>query len=266
LTETDPRSGLLAAIRTHRFGGRVAITARDDQEARRLAEGGVGVDLVLYPYDAAATSAAKQITDLDEESATKAANTALAPEALEGPAGVIIVGCGRVGDLVGEMLNRHRVPYVALDSNAALVARERQLGKPIFYGDATDPEMLRRCGIASARALVVTMDSPPAVETVVTAARTERPDLIIVARARDAEHAAKLYDLNVTDAVPETIEASLQLSEALLVDIGVPMGLVIASIHEKRDEFRHALQAPERQGRVRRAIRTSTRLSSGGGV
>ena len=46
-----------------------------------------------------------------------------------------------------------------------------------------------------------------------------------------------LYDLGVDDAVPENVEASLQLSEAVLVDIGVPMGLVIASIHERRDEF-----------------------------
>jgi hypothetical protein len=63
----------------------------------------------------------------------------------------------------------------------------------------------------------------------------------------------RLYDLKVTDAVPETIEATLQLSEAALIDIGIPMGLVIASIHEKRDEFRHMLQAPERQ---RHAVRT----------
>ncbi|MCZ7620842.1 MAG: cation:proton antiporter [Myxococcota bacterium] len=66
LTETDARSGLLSAIRTHRFGGRVAITARDEEEGRRLEEGG-GVDLILYPFDEAATSAAKQIADLDEE-------------------------------------------------------------------------------------------------------------------------------------------------------------------------------------------------------
>jgi Kef-type K+ transport system membrane component KefB/voltage-gated potassium channel Kch len=270
LTETDPRSGLLTAIRTHRFGGRVAIAARNDEEARRLQEGG-GVDLVLYPYDDAATSAAKQITDLDEESATKEAAKTLAPTALasaapEGQPRVIIVGCGRVGDLVSEMLTRHDVPYVALDNDSALVARERRRGKPMFYGDATNPELLRRFGIASAHALVVTMDSPVAVESVVTAARAERPDLIIVARASDAEHAAKLYGLNVTDAVPETIEASLQLSEALLVNIGIPMGLVIASIHEKRDEFRRALQGSERQGRVRRAIRASTRSKSGGGA
>ncbi|ANW02212.1 cation:proton antiporter family protein [Bradyrhizobium icense] len=268
LTETDPRSGLLTAVRTHRFGGRVAITARNDQEARRLQEGG-GVDLVLYPFDDAATLAAKQITDLDEEIATKEAVRTLTPAALasaapEGQSRVIIVGCGRVGDLVSEMLARHEVPHVGLDSDSALVARERRRGRPIFYGDATSPELLRRFGIASAQALVATMDNPVAVESVVTAARAERPDLIIVARARDAEHAAKLYDLNVTDAVPEAIEASLQLSEALLVNIGVPMGLVIASIHEKRDEFRSALQGPGREGRLRRAIRASTRRKSGG--
>jgi CPA2 family monovalent cation:H+ antiporter-2 len=86
------------------------------------------------------------------------------------------------------------------------------------------------------------MDSPEAVEAVVGAVRRLRPDVILVARARDARQATKLYELGATDAVPETVEASLQLSEALLVDIGVPMGLVIASIHERRDEVRQALQ------------------------
>jgi CPA2 family monovalent cation:H+ antiporter-2 len=68
-------------------------------------------------------------------------------------------------------------------------------------------------------------------------ARAERGDLLIVVRARDAGHAAHLYALGATDAVPETIEASLQLSEAVLVDLGVPMGPVIATIHEKRAEM-----------------------------
>ena len=61
-------------------------------------------------------------------------------------------------------------------------------------------------------------------------------DLLIIVRARDARHAAHLYAIGATDAVPETIEASLQLSEAVLVDLGVPMGPVIATIHEKRSE------------------------------
>jgi CPA2 family monovalent cation:H+ antiporter-2 len=97
--------------------------------------------------------------------------------------------------------------------------------------------------------LVVTMDSPEGVEAVVGAGRQMRADLTIVARARDALQAQRLYDLGATDAVPETVEASLQLSEAVLVEIGVPMGLVIASIHERRDEFRKALNRPAAPGR-----------------
>jgi CPA2 family monovalent cation:H+ antiporter-2 len=184
---------------------------------------------------------------------------AFTPQPSDSPARVIIVGYGRVGKLVGDMLARHDIPHLAIDSDPTLVARERRDGKVIFYGDATRVELLRRCGIATARALVVTIDASAAVEAVVTVARAERPDLTIVARARDAPHATKLYGLKVTDAVPETIEASLQLSEALLIDIGVPMGLVIASIHEKRDEFRRDLQPSEEDRRTRRAIRTATR-------
>lgn len=184
---------------------------------------------------------------------------ALAPDVTDRAERVIIAGYGRVGDLVGQMLTLHKTPYLAVDNNAALVARERSRGAMIYYGDTAQAELLRRCGIASARGLVVTMDNPAAVEAVVAAARAERPDLVIVARARDPEHAAKLYGIGVTDAVPETIEASLQLSEALLVNIGVPAGTVIASIHEKRDDFRRMLQGPEKEGRERRGIRLSTR-------
>jgi monovalent cation:H+ antiporter-2, CPA2 family len=162
---------------------------------------------------------------------------------------VIIVGYGRVGALIGDMLDRHAIPFIAVDSSAGITSQARSDGKPVYYGDATRPEYLRRCGIETARAVVVTMDSTAANEAVVETTRRLRPDIILVARARDADHARALYELGVTDAVPETIEASLQLSEAVLVDLGVPMGLVIASIHEKRDEFRKLLAvagAPER--------------------
>ena len=135
---------------------------------------------------------------------------------------VIIAGYGRVGRQVGEMLARHKIPYLALDADAARVSEHRRLGNPVYFGDSSNPELLRRCDIANARALVVTLDNPRAVEAVVEAARAERRDITIVARARDARHATALYELGVDDAVPETIEASLQLSEAVLVDVGVP--------------------------------------------
>ena len=184
----------------------------------------------------------------------------LNPEALVAPPEddsnrVIIVGYGRVGALIGEMLDVHRIRYIAVDADPNLTARERSAGKPVYYGDASREEFLRRCGLETARALVITLDKPAANEEVVAAARRLRPDVTIIARARDADHARTLYQLGVSDAVPETIEASLQLSEAALVDLGVPMGLVIASIHEKRDEFRKLLVAagaPERTRSVRR--------------
>jgi CPA2 family monovalent cation:H+ antiporter-2 len=162
---------------------------------------------------------------------------------------VIIVGYGRVGALIGDMLDRHAIPFIAVDANAGVTARARADGKPVYYGDAARPEYLRLCGLETARAVVVTMDAPKANEAVVETTRSLRPNVTLVARARDADHARALYGLGVTDAVPETMEASLQLSEAVLVDLGVPMGLVIASIHEKRDEYRKILAvagAPER--------------------
>ncbi len=177
------------------------------------------------------------------------------PPPADHEARVILVGYGRVGRLVGEMVQMHDLPFLAVDDDPRLVGRERQAGIPIFYGDATRREFLHRCGLAQARALVVTLNNPRVAELVVEAARAERADLTIVARARDADHARTLYDLGATDAVPETIEASLQLSEAVLVDVGVPMGYVIASIHAKRDEFRRLLNQPEPGGPERRAIR-----------
>ncbi len=85
------------------------------------------------------------------------------------------------------------------------------------------------------------MDDPVQLVRITRRARTLHPDLTIVARARDPNHAAELYRAGVTDAVPETLESSLQLSEAVLVDLGIAMGPVIASIHEKRAQLREEI-------------------------
>lgn len=178
----------------------------------------------------------------------------------EGDPRVLVIGYGRVGKLVGGMLSRHEIPWMAIDRDQKLVEEGRREGHEVVFGDASRTEFLLRCGLETARALVVTMDSPDGAEAVVASARGLRPDLTIVARARDARHSRALYELGATDVVPETIEAALQLSEALLVDIGVPMGLVIASIHERRDEFRAFLNRPDALGaKTRRARDALTR-------
>ena len=115
----------------------------------------------------------------------------------------------------------------------------------------TQAALLHGLDLASARALVVTLDAPKSVDELVAAARAERADLLIVARARDARHAAHLYRVGASDAVPEAIEASLQLAEAVLVDVGIPMGPVIASIHEKREEMQRSIKAMAPEAEVR---------------
>jgi CPA2 family monovalent cation:H+ antiporter-2 len=167
----------------------------------------------------------------------------------------IVIGAGRVGRLVAEMLQRHNVKHIMIEKDPAAVAAGRAEGLPVYFGDAKNPLFLKRCGIDQAKGVVITINKPSAVGEIVTAMRGLREDILIVARARDAEHARLLYKQKVTDAVPETIEASLQLSEATLVGLGVPTGPVIASIHEKRDEFREQLQGAA--GRPTRGLRAS---------
>ncbi|MEC7742648.1 MAG: cation:proton antiporter [Pseudomonadota bacterium] len=170
---------------------------------------------------------------------------------------VIIVGAGRVGRLVAQMLIAHDKPYVALDADPDLIESAKRDGFRATFGDAARGDSMDRLGIENALAVVLTMDEPVLVQRLVSKLRKEHPELLIVCRARDVQHAAQLYRAGASHAVPETLESSLQLSEAVLVDIGVAMGPVIASIHEKRDEFRGQI---EQEGALayKPKLRTST--------
>ena len=166
----------------------------------------------------------------------------LAVPAGSGEGRAIVIGHGRVGQIVCAMLERHNYPFISTDRDPAAVSEWRRRGREVYYGDAAQPAFLKSCGLLEAPAVIVTIHDQDAIDEIVRVTRSLRPDILIVSRARDATHARHLYAIGVTDAVPETIEASLQLSEAALVGLGVPTGPVIASIHEKRDEFRHDLQ------------------------
>ena len=151
---------------------------------------------------------------------------------------VVLIGFGRVGRMVAEMLVQHGRTYMAVESNIDTVVACRREGVPIVFGDVARAGFIDRLNLGHASALVLTMDDPVLSVQVTRKVRGWCPDLTIVARARDAHHAAELYRAGATDAVPETLESSLQLSEAVLVDLGMAMGPVIASIHEKRAELR----------------------------
>jgi CPA2 family monovalent cation:H+ antiporter-2 len=203
--------------------------------------------------------AARRITErLEKHKGLDPEVTAAPPPGNSGHA--IVIGHGRVGQIVCGMLERHRFPFIATDIDPAAIAHYRRRGRQVYYGDAASLAFLKSCGLMEAAAVIVTIHTQAAIDEIVEAVRSQRPEMLIVSRARDAEHARHLYAVGVTDAVPETIEASLQLSEAALVGLGLPAGPVIASIHEKRDEFRHELQeAAGQAGRTdTRSIRAKT--------
>jgi CPA2 family monovalent cation:H+ antiporter-2 len=211
------------------------------------------ITMVLIPFLAMAV---RRLAPRLEDRKAPEPELLVAPPA-HGQARAIVVGHGRVGQVVCDLLDVHGYPYLATDRDPGVVTEFRKRGREVYYGDATDAAFLKSCGLMTVHALIVTIHDQAAIDEIVRVAREARPDLLIVSRARDAAHARHLYKVGVSDAVPETIEASLQLSEAALVGLSLPTGLVIASIHEKRDEFRRELQ--EAAGGETRAIRTKER-------
>jgi monovalent cation:H+ antiporter-2, CPA2 family len=149
---------------------------------------------------------------------------------------VIIGGYGRVGQVIGRLLQAENVPFVALDTNAELAGEGAQRGEAVFFGDAARREFLRRAGAAGARAFVVTVNSPRAAERMVAAARMERPDAPVFARARDPAHAARLLRLGAVEVTPEAVEASLQLGARLLEGLGVSDEAIARRLDAMREE------------------------------
>ncbi|MCY1672474.1 cation:proton antiporter [Novosphingobium sp. SL115] len=162
---------------------------------------------------------------------------------IEEPQGerVIVMGFGRVGRLVADMLTVHGAPWLSIDTDPRIVKAARGEGLPVLFGNVDSETAIERLGLDKARAMILTMDEPVLGVRMVKKLRATHPDLPIIVRARDSAHAAELYKAGASHAVPETLESSLQLSEAVLVDLGFPMGPVIASIHEKRDQFRQQI-------------------------
>jgi CPA2 family monovalent cation:H+ antiporter-2 len=158
----------------------------------------------------------------------------------EGAAGdfsdhVVIGGFGRVGRMVAGILDAERIPYVALDLDADVVAAARAAGRPVFYGDASRREILDRVGGGRARAFVVTTDAIAAEERMVRAIRAAWPNAVIHARAKDRAHARRLIALGVASAVPEALEGSLQLAGRVLAGEGLPEEAIDARLAVQRD-------------------------------
>lgn len=134
---------------------------------------------------------------------------------------IVLAGFGRVGHRIGEILAAAGQPYVALDSDPALIARERGRGNPVYYGDMSNPGVLKSVGAADARIVVVTLNDPEATQELVAAIREQYPAVEIFARGHNLETCQSLSRLGAAGVVSENVEASLELSRMAMERIGV---------------------------------------------
>ena len=157
--------------------------------------------------------------------------------------GAVILGFGRVGRMVADLLAAHKQPYIALDNDIDMITDARSEGYNTRFGDVSRPDTLDRLRLGHAKALIITMDDPVLALGITRRVRGWAPDLPIIVRARDTDHAAQLYKAGASDAVPETLESSLHLAETALIDLGFAMGPIIASVHQKREDLQNAIKA-----------------------
>lgn len=168
-------------------------------------------------------------------SAANATETA-APEGLS--EAVLIAGFGRVGQVIAGVLEREKVPYMALDLSPSRCERLRAKGVPVHLGDASQPALLRHLHVGQAQAIVLTMNDAEAVLHAVITLHRDYPNVPLLARAQDAEHADALRAAGASGVMLETLEAGLQLGRATLRRMGLPEEAIRRRISSERE--RHA--------------------------
>lgn len=133
---------------------------------------------------------------------------------------VIITGIGRFGQTVNRLVTSAGIETVVLDSDVAAIDTLRRYGFKGFFGDPTHPELLDSAGLAEASVLVVAVDDRESCLTIVRHARRVRPDLHIIARARDMWHFYELRRAGASDVVRELLHSSLRAGRCVLENAG----------------------------------------------
>jgi voltage-gated potassium channel Kch len=152
----------------------------------------------------------------------------------EAPRPVLIAGFGRVGRRIAELLRRADVPYVGIDHGVETVARAREKGFNVFFGDVARSDVLRAAGIGRARLAVVATDRGEPSMQAVRAIRREAPELPILVRAVDRDHCREMLAAGATRTFSENLETSLQLAAAALHEVGTGP----ETVQELLDAFR----------------------------
>lgn len=136
---------------------------------------------------------------------------------------VVVIGYGRVGQHIINVLGQLNVPRLVVDSDAGRVQELDGQGVPTLYGDAANSEVLAHAGLERARLLVITIPEDAATEVIVTAARDQSPDLPIIARASTVLAIKRLALLGAQQVIHPELEGGLQILRRMLLQLGFPL-------------------------------------------
>ena len=134
---------------------------------------------------------------------------------------IVLAGFGRVGHRIGEILSTADKPFVALDSDALIVKKERAHGHPVFYGDVRNPELLKAAGASNAQVIIVSLNDSDATDQVVSSLLKTHPETNIYVRGHSLSQCRELRRLGASGVVSEHVEASLELARMALLNVGV---------------------------------------------
>ena len=153
------------------------------------------------------------------------------------PLPVILAGFGRMGHRIGYIMESMQVPYVAIDTDASLVARERAEGRSVYFGDARRPEVLRAAGAADAHLVIVSIDDLEATKHVVSSLHSAFPTIPVFARGHDLANCRSLRAMGAHFTVSETLEASAELARAALLYLGAAGPEVEGTLKDFREDY-----------------------------
>ena len=149
---------------------------------------------------------------------------------------VIIVGYGLNGRNLARVLGETEIPYLALDLDGDIVSREAKHGVPLYYGDGTNPNVLRHMKIEDAKVLVVAISDPFITRRAVQVAKGLNPQLHVVVRTRYLRELEELHQLGADDVVPEEFETSIEIFSIVLQTYKLPQEFVMEKAKQIRRE------------------------------
>lgn len=156
---------------------------------------------------------------------------------------VILCGYRRMGQNLARFLQEQGVPYIALELDSGIVEKTWEAGDPVYYADATRPEILLAAGLNRARMVVITVTDAEVAKRIVEAVRHKRADIPVLVRTRDERHLETLERLGANSVLPETLEATLMITQRILEQLGFSPDEVFRTTEKIRGDSYRSLRS-----------------------